>query len=153
MARNATSAFRAVHRGLTEEENGAARTASLVLAVHGFHQRQGDPSVLVSSAGTTQEVMGARNGLEKAFSSYGLEVAAFPDEVGRLGGLSTVQGRHLTVFHGRLPHVELSETPREQVAESLEFQQRFAEPLQRGLRPPVPGGDVLQHPLVFFSGD
>lgn len=132
MARNAHSAFFAVHRALTETSGGAAREGRMVLAVHGFQRQDGDPDVIVSSAGSHSDVAPIKHALSEALSLHGVSVGAFPDDVARLGGLRTVQGQHLKAIGGRMLHLELSAEVRQRLAEDEALTRAFVVALTAG---------------------
>lgn len=133
MARNDLTAFHGFHRGLTETEAGPARPGQVVIAVHGFQKRSDDPDIIVSGAGTDMNAFAIKAALTESLAAFGVEVAAFPDDVGRLGGVASVQGRHLTAIGGRLLHVELADSARDRLVREPALRQAFSLGLQQAL--------------------
>ena len=127
-----TSAFHAVHRALIE-----GHPDRLVVAVHGFAERKGDPLVVLSASKSRLALSGLAARLAQVLSAYSLRpVATFPDEIDRLGGTTGTQAKHTASASARFMHLELSRDLREALVKSPALMSAFANAVAPEARPP-----------------
>lgn len=131
MAHAPDSYFQAVHEGLH-----SAFPDALTLAVHGFRRAEREPDVILSAAGTDTDLAPF---LRTLTALYGAErVRAFPDQIGRLGGTTSVQARYLRRSGGHMVHVELSRELRDRLQADPAQLSRFARAFADALAPAQP---------------
>ncbi|MCA9580618.1 MAG: hypothetical protein KC416_02410 [Myxococcales bacterium] len=118
--------FHAVHRGAM-----GAHPQAVVVAVHGFRELDSDPDVIVSAAGTTADAQGIARTLQAWIADY--DVGTFPVDIGRLGGRSGIQARHLRASGGRMIHLELSRAIRRALLRDFDLRRRFVLALARAI--------------------
>ncbi len=125
------SAFQAVHEGLC-----TAYPAALTVAVHGFTRKEHDPDVILSAAGTKADLGPLRRTLS---TLYGAErVRSFPQEIKRLGGMTSVQARFLRRTGGPMLHIELSRQLRDLLQANAAALAKFARAVTEALGPAYP---------------
>ncbi|HWN71458.1 MAG TPA: hypothetical protein VNM90_27655 [Haliangium sp.] len=100
----------------------------VVIQLHGFADRPGQPEVILSSG--ADHVPAHINALAAALGAIFGRVLRYPDDIDELGGITNVQGRMLKRYRrARFVHVELSGTTRRRLGRTPALLARFADAL------------------------
>jgi hypothetical protein len=111
------SFFLEAHRACVD-----ALGAAWVLQLHGFADRSARVDAVVSAARTSADPVPLARALERAL---GIRAAAYPTELGRLGGTRNRQARDSASRGKPFIHLELSRSLRQRLSDDPEFSRRF----------------------------
>jgi hypothetical protein len=126
MAHTTVSHFHAVHEGLL-----AADAGLMVVAVHGFAPRAGDPDVILSQANTVACWNGVADQLNVELPSH--VTMQYPEDIHELGGTTGAQAKQMQKMGGRMMHIELSKRLRTTLASDSKAADGFARAVASGL--------------------
>jgi hypothetical protein len=100
----------------------------VVIQLHGFADRPGQPEIILSSG--ADHVPAHIAALTAALGSIFERVLRYPDDIDELGGVTNVQGRLLARYpYAHFVHVELSGATRRRLGRTPALLARFAEAL------------------------
>jgi hypothetical protein len=103
----------------------------VVIQLHGFADRPGQPEIVLSSG--ADHVPAHIAALATALGAIFERVLRYPDDIAELGGVTNVQGRLLAQYpRAHFVHVELSGTTRQRLGRTPALLARFAHALLSG---------------------